>query len=153
MAPNSIEFNFYHLTTTNLDKALFKLLEKIYSLNLAVKILCQNEEQLGSLDQALWSLGRISFLPHATDKDPKPDKQPILLSCDNNSNLNKATILINLANMEEDYPNYAKILFIFDGNNPIELAKARERWKNLAAQDYKLVYYKQDEKGNWLKNE
>ncbi|AZL15704.1 DNA polymerase III subunit chi [Rickettsiales endosymbiont of Stachyamoeba lipophora] len=151
---SNIEVNFYHLTATTLDRALMKLLDKIISLGHKVKILCLNENQMSMLDQSLWSLGRISFLPHALDSDPFPLEQPIILSLDQHNNLNHADILLNLSEHEVVIPEFKKILLMFDSNNEEELIKARNRWKYYSGQNcFKPTYFKQDSQGNWIKNE
>jgi len=72
--------NFYHFTTTNLEKSLFSILQKAYKANMNSVVLAENELKAVEIDNALWSLGRISFLPHCLNSDPKPERAPIVIS-------------------------------------------------------------------------
>ena len=143
------EISFYHLTSSTLEKALPKLIEKIYSLGLKIVILCENNELIQIIDEILWSYSTKTFLAHATYLDPHPEKQPIYIT-DKEENPNQASILIKIG---ENIPNYFnefdKYLDIFSGNNQNELAAARSRYKIFKSKESTIKYWKQDESGNW----
>ncbi len=144
-----MEFCFYHFVTTNLERVIFQISDKIYNSGKKLLILCKDEDQLSSLDQSLWSLGRISFLPHATINDPFLEEQKIILSTKYVDLQFDYIINLSAEDLELDLNNIEKLLYVFDGNNEEELELARIRWKK--ENRYTKVYYKQDDKGNWEK--
>lgn len=146
-----MEFSFYHLTSTELYRAIHQLADKINATGKKLLILCHDEMQLKELDQSLWSLGRISFLPHATIFDALNEQQPILLTLNIDLNPNNADFIMNLSTNDfASYDKFEKIMYIFHANDEEMLEMARTRWKNL--KDYNPIYYKQDDKGVWVKN-
>ena len=143
------EVSFYHLTSSSLEKALPKLLEKIYQQELRTVILCENEQLIPIMDDLLWSYSTKTFLAHATHLDPMPEQQSIYIT-NKEENPNNASILISIG---ESLPHYwqafDKYLDIFSSNNEQELQSARERYKKLKEQGHIIKYWKQDDKGGW----
>lgn len=83
--------SFYHLTTTPLEQALPKLLDKALSGNYRICLVVQSEERAEQLNNLLWTYDPDSFLPHGSTKDNNLERQPILISTNisktNDSNL------------------------------------------------------------------
>lgn len=57
-----------------------KIIEKSLITGKKIAWYIPDQQQLTVLDHALWTRGQISFLPHATDRDPQPERQPLLLT-------------------------------------------------------------------------
>ncbi len=72
--------SFYHLTTTTLDQALPKLLEKAYGSGLRAHVWCESEARMEQLSALLWTYDPASFLPHGSEKELHPEQQPILIA-------------------------------------------------------------------------
>lgn len=147
------EIGFYHLTTTPLEKALPRLLEKILESRKRTVILCASQERLDYLNGTLWTYGRASFIPHGNAKDGFPEDQPIWLTTQD-ENPNGAQFLVLLDGIESPtLASYDRALDLFDGNDEESVLQARERWKKYKDQGHTLTYWKQTESGSWEKGD
>ena len=142
---------FYHLTTTSLEKALPKLLEKIYAQKQRALLLTDSEEQTEALALQLWTYNPASFLPHGTHKDGFIQDHPIFIT-HREENPNKAEILIIL---NESLPafisSFKECLDLFEAPFPDENSRFLKRWTHYAAQNYALIHWKQQKDGQWEK--
>lgn len=145
-----VEINFYHLTSTPLEKALPRLLEKVIASGNKVCIKAQ-EAKIENLDKVLWSYSSKTFLAHGTEKDGFHESQPIFITA-SNDNPNGAKILAIVGDSEvNDITNYDRCIDMFDGSDENELQKARNRYKKYKDIGFTLNYWQQDLKGNWEK--
>lgn len=143
------EINFYQLRSTPLEKALPKLVEKIYDHQKRVVILLDSEERLNELNAVLWTYSPGSFLPHGSKNDSDPEDQPIWLTTEN-ENPNQSNILIvTNESVIDKTQDYEKILDFFNGLDADSLQKARERWLHYKKENHKLTYWEQTESGGW----
>lgn len=141
---------FYQLSNTPVERALPKLIEKIYGSGLRVLVHCSSQQQLESLNAVLWTYSSTAFLPHGYQGDP--NHHPIWLSL-SPENMNKADILITLHGaIIAKESSFHKILDMFDGLDPEALQSARERYLHYKQLDYSLTFWKQDPSGTWTKN-
>ena len=150
--PTVTEILFYHLQSRSLEAVLPQLVAK--SLEKAWRVVIQGatRERLTALDERLWTYDEASFLPHATDEDGDPAAQPVLLTT-GSGNPNGAAIrfLIDGAPIPNDAQSYARIVLIFDGNDPDAVEAARASWRNLKTTGFKATYWRQNEAGRWEK--
>ena len=145
------EISFYHLTLLPLERALPRLLEKILQAKKRAVILCGSEEKLDYLNGTLWTLGKLSFIPHGSAKEGYEKDQPIWLTTQD-ENPNEAQFLILTEGAESpSLPSYERCLDLFDGNDEEALMDARKRWKSYKEQGHTLTYWKQTESGAWEK--
>jgi len=144
------EIHFYHLTRKTLEQVLPELLTKTLERGLRAVVKTANAEQTEELSKFLWVYTPDSFLPHGTEEDKEAESQPIWIT-DKDENPNNASYLF-LTNMTESdkMSDYERVCNIFDGNKEESLQKARDMWKSLQSEDYKLTYWKQADKG-WSK--
>ena len=98
------EVLFYHLTESTLEDALPGLLERSVERGWRAIVQTGTEDRRDALDGHLWTYRDDSFLAHATDREPHPAEQPILLTTG------------------EGNPNGSKIRFLVDGASPPALA-------------------------------
>jgi DNA polymerase-3 subunit chi len=146
------EIGFYHLTRTPLEQALPRLLEKAYAAGQRVVLRAIEPARLEQLDAVLWTYGQGSFLPHGTRADGRPEQQPIFLTTDPSDNPNGARVLVLVDGAPfGDLASYERCLDLFDGNSEAAVAAARERWRWGREQGHRLVYWRQDERGGWVK--
>ena len=68
MSDKAPQISFYHLTKTNLEDALPKLVEKILSTESRAVVLTE-ENKVEIIDKLLWSVGGRRFIPHFSEKD------------------------------------------------------------------------------------
>jgi DNA polymerase III subunit chi len=146
------EILFYHLQSRSLEAVLPQLLEKSLEKSWRVVVQGATRERLAALDERLWTYDEASFLPHATDDDGDPAAQPVLLTM-GSGNPNRAAIrfLIEGAPIPDDAQSYARIVLIFDGNDPDAVAAARGAWRAVKDMGVKTAYWRQNEAGRWEK--
>lgn len=141
-----MEVAFYHLTATPLDKALPKLVEKIYQSGLRALIVCETQERVEALNSILWTFSQTAFLPHGYTGDPL--RHPIWLSLASD-NVNNADIVILLNGIIVAPGQFKRCMDMFDGNDAACVQAARDRYKAYREQGLKLTYWRQNEKGAW----
>ena len=145
------EIGFYHLTRSSLEEALPQLLEKVFASGQRAVLRCPDAARVESLDRALWTYSKDSFLPHGSRADGHVEAQPIFLT-DREERPNGATILVLVDGAPfGDLSAYARCLDMFDGNDTSAVETARERWRWARAQGHKLIYWRQNERGGWVK--
>lgn len=142
---------FYHLTTTPIERALPKLLEKAYSGGYRALVVAASDEQAEQLNQNLWTYEGGSFLPHGTAKDGDPELQPIFLST-TLANPNQATALfVTEGSVPPEPAAYKRIVDLFDGNDANAVAKAAARKTGYAKAGLEISYLQQNASGGWDK--
>lgn len=145
------EASFYHLQSTPLEKALPKLLDKIYSLKLRTIVLVDSEERLSELNMVLWTFSSGTFLPHGSAKEGFPEDQPIWLTT-RLENPNDASVIVITNGMTLDnLDGFERIIDIFSGRDEDQVSEARKRWKNYSSKGIPLTYWKQTQEGSWEK--
>lgn len=143
------EIAFYHLTASPLEQALPRLLEKILQAQKRAVILCGSEERLQFLNGTLWTVGKLSFLPHGSAKEGYETDQPIWLTSQD-ENPNGAQFLILTEGSESpSLSTYERCLDLFDGKDEDAVLEARNRWKRYKEQGHKITYWKQTSAGAW----
>jgi DNA polymerase-3 subunit chi len=147
------EISFYHLTTTPLERALPKILEKSLAAGLRSVVMVENEEQAELLNQVCWTYDPSAFLPHGGPNDPYPEKQPIYITSKPEAPNQPNMLVVTDGSELELSPELKKVIDLFDGQNPASVEKARARWKNYKTAGHTLTYFKQNESGGWAKQE
>ncbi len=148
----SMLIQFYHLTTTPLENALPKLLEKAFSGGYRALVVAETQARVEQLNALLWTYDADSFLPHASANEANPEAQPILLATGTEP-LNKANLLVITDGrvLGESDKDFERVLDIFDGNDANSVAAARTRWTNYKNSGYEIAYFRQVERGGWEK--
>lgn len=144
--------HFYHLTSTPLERALPKLLEKSYQGGFRTVVLADNEVQVSRLDTLLWTYDQDSFLPHGIAKDGA-EAQPILItaSIPEQKVAEKEILFITNGITPENTEIYDRVIDMFDGSDTESLTAARARWKQYKDSGAELFYYQQTASGSWEK--
>lgn len=151
MKNNLPQVSFYHFTKTTFDKALFSIVQKALSHQFRIFILTENAARTDEIDKSLWSLGRISFIPHATIRDQELPRQPILIG-ENLENKNNSNIIISVDNRKDfDVNSFTRIINLVDGNNIEKLELARETWKYYKNLGCEMQYWFQNTESGWQK--
>lgn len=141
---------FYHLTSSRLEQALPKLLEKAYGSGSRALVVAESEEQVELLNQQLWTHGHMSFLPHGAKADGNAERQPIYLST-TLAAPNAATLLFVTDGRQVDSPPFERVFDLFDGQNDTAVTAARQRWSAYKAAGHALAYWRQTPQGGWEK--
>ena len=144
------EIGFYHLLATPLERALPRLLERGRASGHNIVLRAGSPERVEHLNALLWTYGDASFLPHGSARDGNPDKQPIWLT-DAADTPNAASMLVLVDGVAAaDLDAFARVVDLFDGNDDVAVAAARERWRNAKAAGHNLTYWQQTAAG-WEK--
>jgi len=146
------ELLFYHLQRRPLEAVLPFLLQKTLERGWRAIVQGRTTERLQALDDHLWTYDEEGFLPHAMDGEPGTAQEPVLLTT-GAANPNGAAVrfLIEQAAMPDDLSPYARIVVMFDGEDPEALAAAREEWRKARANGNEATYWQQDDRGRWEK--
>lgn len=145
------EVLFYHLERRPLEVVLPTLLEKSLERGWRCVVQCASSERRDALDSHLWTYNDSSFLPHGTETQPQPERQPVLLST-SEDNPNGAQIRFMLDGVPlADASSYVRVVHMFDGHDEEQVAAARERWRETKAQGHEMTYWQQDENGRWVR--
>jgi DNA polymerase-3 subunit chi len=140
---------FYHLTESTLEEALPGLLERSVARGWRVAVQTGTEERRDALDTHLWTFRDDSFLAHATDREPHPAEQPILLTT-GEDNVNEARIrfLVDGA-LPPALDGYERAVFMFDGHDAAQVEAARGHWKAMKAAGHEVTYWQQGPDRRW----
>lgn len=146
------EVLFYHLTQSRLEEALPDLLERSLARGWRVVVQTATPERRDALDQHLWTYKDDSFLPHGSDSEGNGALQPILLTVEPEQRANDPQVRFlvegavphNLAGLQRG-------VYLFDGQDPEQVAQARERWKVEKAAGHEVTYWQQSEDRRWIK--
>ncbi|MEX2642264.1 MAG: DNA polymerase III subunit chi [Acetobacterales bacterium] len=149
MAEEKPEVGFYHLTSTPLERALPKLLEKVLEQGGRAVVLASSEDRVEALNAALWTYDDRAWLPHGSVRDGHADRQPVWLS-DRDENPNGATFLfLTDGAQSERVADYARAFELFDGRDPAAVEAARDRWRAYKEAGFTLTYWQQTDGGGW----
>lgn len=148
----TIDVRFYHLTRTPLPQVLPVLLQRVLARGQTAAVLSPSQDDLGRLDDLLWSFQPESFLPHRLLEPEQTggDGDPIVLTGDKTASAGRDMLFFlhgfppDLTDLE---PTIAAILF-----DAPAVQTARAQWKDLSANDtLTLTYWQQTERGGWEK--
>lgn len=142
---------FYHLEHWPLERVLPKLLEKTLGAGKRALVKVGSEARAEALSQAIWTMEPNSWLPHGTQKDGKPDSQPIWLTADG-VNANGAEFLFLADGAEaDDLSAFERCFDLFNGKDEAAVGAARLRWKTCKDAGHDLTYWQQTPGGKWEK--
>jgi DNA polymerase-3 subunit chi len=143
------EVRFYHLTRTSLEQVLAELLEKTVERGTRAVVLTSSPERTEDLCQYLWTYNPNSFLPHGSAKDGQAEAQPIWLTSDDERPNEAAYLFLTEGTTSARVSSYARVMELFDGNDPEAVAAARRRWGAHKKDGHLLSYWQQTDKG-WV---
>jgi DNA polymerase III subunit chi len=144
------EMLFYHLQRQPIERVLPALLEKSLDRGWRVVVQAASEERVEALDAHLWTFREGSFLPHGTWREAQAREQPVLLTVlDDNPNGANVRFLVDGAPVPSDAAAYARIVLLFDGDDPDAVEAARVRWADAKREGFDATYWQPDAEGRW----
>jgi DNA polymerase-3 subunit chi len=144
------EILFYHLQHQPLERVLPTLLEKSIERGWRVVVQAASDERVEALDAHLWTFRDDSFLPHGTGRDAEARDQPILLTVrDDNPNGASVRFLLDGTALPADAEAYARVVLLFDGDDPDAVDAARGHWSTAKAKGFDVTYWQPDDRGRW----
>ncbi|MBX7145732.1 MAG: DNA polymerase III subunit chi [Alphaproteobacteria bacterium] len=143
------EIRFYHLNKTSVEHGLKTMLDRILKRQQRAVIWMDQDEKIESLTNWLWTHDERSFLPHGNNLDGYAEHQPIWLT-DKEENPNKANILFIIGHLITNHTyHFDQYIDIFDNQNDENIKLARQRWLEYKKLGHSLIYFYQDNQGNW----
>lgn len=143
-----LQVDFYHLTSTPLDRALPRIAERIVSGGGRALVVSSDEEQRRALDRLLWIYAADSFLPHGLAGAEAEADQPLLIADAPVPAANGARFVI-LADgaWRDEALGYDRAFHFFDDE---KVVVARAAWRALAGRaGVERRYWRQDDDGRW----
>src|SRR4051812_29218697 len=128
------EMLFYHLDSQPIERVLPSLLARSLERGWRVVVQAASDERVEALDTHLWTYSDDSFLPHGTYRDAEARERPVLLPAnDDNPNGPPFLFLTDGARVPADAAAYARIVLLFDGEDPDAVEAARAHWQTAKA--------------------
>ena len=160
-----IQINFYQAATELFDKTIYQIIEKCYQSKAKALVLFTEVDMQEQFNKNLWTYSQKKFIPHGSDQDPFPDKQPIYLTTIL-ENRNDSTVVVLLNPVEKNLitltqlahsdrqvtHNFEKIIIIFDDIDKTILAGVSNFKTHLISQNISFDFFIQDAKGAWTKS-
>lgn len=141
--------DFYHLQKWPLERALPELLERALAGGFRAVVTTGSPERAKDLDSLLWTYTDESWLPHGSRGGGEPGEQPVWIT-DSAENPNGATLLVITEGADFlDPSGFERVLDLFDGAVPDDVAAARRRWASRRDAGHDLRYWQQDDNGRW----
>jgi DNA polymerase-3 subunit chi len=141
--------DFYHLQTSNLERALPALLERVVAAGKRAVVMAASDERVEALANHLWTYNPNSWLPHGSSKDGFDADQPVWLT-ETEENPNGASVLVLTDGMAAQFMGtFERCLDVFDGNVEEAVNQARQRWATAKSAGHELHYWQQNEAGGW----
>jgi DNA polymerase III subunit chi len=148
------EVLFYHLQNMSLENVLPPLLEKSLERGWRVVVQSTSQERTDALDAHLWTYRDDSFLPHSTSRSADLADQPIVLAVEEgNPNGANVRFLVDNAALPADAESYARMVLVFNGDDPDSLAAARSAWSACKSRGFEVTYWQADERGRWQRRD
>lgn len=146
------EVLFYHLQRQPLEAVLPTLLLRSLERGWKVVVETGEAERLQALDDHLWTFSDDSFLPHGVQGEADLATQPVaLVSGPDNPNGASVRFLVHGARAPDAPGGHSRIVLMFDGNDDMALANAREDWRKVKALGLDATYWQQNDEGRWEK--
>lgn len=145
------DISFYHLQKWPLEAALPKLLEKVSDTGMRAVVVTGSKERVEFISSRLWTFRPDSWLPHGSAADGRPADQPIWLTADDENPNGSDVLILTDGATSAQIASFARVLEMFDGNDPEAVQSARDRWKTYKADGHAVTYWRQTDRGGWEK--
>ncbi|RTK92808.1 MAG: hypothetical protein EKK61_02610 [Rickettsiales bacterium] len=153
-----IKISCYKTHHEALAKTFCQLAYKCYLSSVNTCVITDSEELTQELDKILWTFSKKYFIPHATDKDPLPEKQPIFITNTiinpNNSKIlvvinPSMELLINIISKEKIFADITKILIIIDDNISINFKDINNIFIKSHFEAISIDFFERDLNNSW----
>lgn len=142
-----MQVDFYHLTSTPLERALPRIAERVLAAGDRLLIVAATETQRMTLDRLLWDYAPESFLPHGQSGPGDDAAQPVLIASEVTSRNGARHVALVDGEWRDEALGFTRAFHFFDEDR---IAGARVAWKSLADREgVERRYWKQNESGKW----
>jgi DNA polymerase-3 subunit chi len=118
-----------------------RLARKAYSAKAKIVLLAEDAAQAAALNEALWTLSNIDFLPHVMADDPLAPETPIIITDSEVAPLPHHDMLVNLTRRTP--ANFAEFTRVFEiiSSDESDAAAGRQRYVAYKKQSYPLTHF------------
>ena len=103
-------------------------------------------------DDQVDGLGERLGDEHATMRDARAERQPVLLTTASSDNPNDAGYLFLIDQASgEDAGSFERCFELFNGRDEEAVSAARNRWRWATAKGFACIYWQQEPGGKWVK--
>lgn len=118
-----------------------RLARKAYTARAKVVLLADSPAQATELNEALWTLSGVDFVPHVMAGDPLAPETPVIVTADESAALPHADMLINLTRRTpQGFERFARMFEIISTDDE-DAAAGRTRYVAYKRQDYPLTHF------------
>lgn len=143
------EINFYCIEE-DINNFLYNFLSKLIDKSKRVFIYSENIEKMEKLDNMLWTLKKVDFLPHLLNKDKGLEETPIIISNMKENKNNSNFILISSFFDDINFLNtFEKTFYIFSPINQTIIKDIKNSWDKYKNANFNVKLLKKDINGKW----
>ncbi|MFC5479930.1 DNA polymerase III subunit chi [Massilia suwonensis] len=118
-----------------------RLARKAYSSKAKIVLLAEDAAQAAALNEALWTLSNIDFLPHVMAGDPLAPETPIIVTDSEEADLPHHDMLVNLTRRTPStFAQFARVFEIISTDES-DAAAGRQRYVAYKKQSYPLTHF------------
>ena len=118
-----------------------RLARKAYSSKAKIVLLAEDAAQAAALNEALWTLSNIDFLPHVMADDPLAPETPIIITASEEADLPHHDMLVNLTRRTPStFARFARVFEIISTDES-DAAAGRQRYVAYKKQSYPLTHF------------
>jgi len=118
-----------------------RLARKAYAAKAKIVLLAEDAAQAAALNEALWTLSNIDFLPHVMADDPLAPQTPIIITDSEEAALPHHDMLVNLTRRTPStFDQFARVFEIISTDEQ-DAAAGRQRYVAYKKQSYPLTHF------------
>jgi len=118
-----------------------RLARKAYASKARIVLLAEDAAQAAALNEALWTLSNIDFLPHVMADDPLAPQTPIIITDSEEAALPHHDMLVNLTRRTPStFDQFARVFEIISTDEQ-DAAAGRQRYVAYKKQSYPLTHF------------
>lgn len=118
-----------------------RLVRKARASKMQIVVFLENESQLKTFDEMLWTFSEQDFLPHVSAEDALAAQTPVILAHDASLALPHHQVMINLSSKTPEHFARFERLFEIVSNDEADLAAGRERYRLYQQRGYPLTNF------------
>jgi DNA polymerase-3 subunit chi len=118
-----------------------RLARKAYASKAKIVLLAEDAAQAAALNEALWTLSNIDFLPHVMADDPLAPQTPIIITDSEEAALPHHDMLVNLTRRTPSTFDQFTRVFEIISTDESDAAAGRQRYVAYKKQSYPLTHF------------
>lgn len=138
--------DFYQLTRDPAEAVLPLIARNTLKAGERLLIVSDDMAQLDRIGNALWERLPDSFLAHGRAEDPHAQRQPILLSRDNQAANQARYLAIADGQWRDSDPGFDRTFYLFGDDT---ITQARAQWRALNGSDGIDLHFWKQQDGKW----